>query len=120
MKQAEGRWSVELTASAEADFRQIVRWTKTNFGAVQARTYASTLSAALRALEAGPTIIGVKHRSEIAPNILSLHVAREGRKGRHLVLFRPKHIDGAEVIEVLRVLHDSMDFARHLPNPPPE
>ena len=36
-----------------------------------------------------------------------------GRKGRHLVVFRMA--DG-QAIDVIRLLHDSMDLAKHLPD----
>lgn len=104
-------WTVRLSAAAEADYRQILRWTVENFGSAQAQSYADTLSSALKALSAGPSIIGVKERPEVGNNIGTLHVARNGRKGRHLVMFR---IQGNEVIDVLRLLHDSMDLERHL------
>lgn len=107
-------WIVRLSAAADADFRQIVGWTAENFGSIQARTYADTLSAALQALSAGPTITGVKERPEIASGIKMLHVARQGRKGRHFVLFRAVSVDGHNHVEVLRLLHDSMDLKRHL------
>ena len=48
-------------------------------------------------------------------DIRTLHVARDGRKGRHFVMFRVGSIDGRDVIDVLRLLHDSMDLERHLP-----
>ena len=108
-------WTVRLSAAAEADFRQILRWTMENFGSVQARNYADTLSSALKALSAGPAIIGVKERPEIGNDIRTLHVARNGRKGRHFVMFRIGSIEGGDVIDVLRLLHDSMDLERHLP-----
>lgn len=110
-----GSWTVRLSAAAEADYRQILRWTFENFGSVQARSYADTLSSALKALNAGPAIIGVKARAEIGNNIHTLHVARNGRKGRHFVMFRVDSIQGVDVIDVLRLLHDSMDLARHCP-----
>ena len=81
----------------------------------QARHYAYTLSSALKALSAGPAIIGVKERPEIGNNIRTLHVARNGRKGRHFIMFRVGSIQGRDVIDVLRLLHDSMDLERHLP-----
>ena len=46
---------------------------------------------------------------------LTLHVARKGRKGRHFVVFRVARDPDHDVIEVLRLLHDSMDLQRHLP-----
>ena len=82
---------------------------------MQARTYADTLSAALKALSTGPAIPGVKERTGIGTNIRTLHVAREGRKGRHFVVFRVGNMKGRNVIDVLRLLHDSMDLGRHLP-----
>ena len=82
---------------------------------MQARTYADTLSAALKALSTGPAIPGVKERTGIGTNIRTLHVAREGRKGRHFVVFRVGNMKGRNVIDVLRLLHASMDLERHVP-----
>ena len=109
------RWTVRLSAAAEADYRQILRWTAENFGLPQAKVYADTLSSALTALSAGPAIIGAKARNEIGTHIWTLHVARNGRKGRHFVMFRAGGLREQNVIDVLRLLHDSMDLERHLP-----
>lgn len=108
-------WTVRLSAAAQADYRQILRWTVESFGSAQALSYADTLSSALKALSAGPTVIGVKGRPEIGSNISTLHVARNGRKGRHFVMFRIGSAPEGDVIDVLRLLHDSMDLERHLP-----
>ena len=112
---AENTWTVRLSAAAEADFRQILRWTVDNFGSAQARAYADTLSSALKALNAGTSVIGVKERPEIGSNIWTLHVARNGRKGRHFIMFRVAAAQDSKVIDVLRLLHDGMDLARHVP-----
>lgn len=108
-------WTVRLSAAVEADYRQILRWTVNKFGLAQARNYADTLSSALQALSTGPALLGVRERPEIGNDIRTLHVARNGRKGRHFVVFRVSSIQGRDVIDVLRVLHDSMDLERHLP-----
>jgi plasmid stabilization system protein ParE len=47
-------WIVRLTAAAEADYQNILAWTSVQFGDLQARVYADTLSAALVELTAGP------------------------------------------------------------------
>jgi toxin ParE1/3/4 len=112
---AENTWTVRLSAAAANDFRQILRWSEDHFGSVQARIYADTLSSALKALSAGPSVIGVKERPEIGIHIRTLHVARNGRKGRHFVLFRVAGAHDGHVIDVLRLLHDSMDLVRHSP-----
>jgi len=104
-------WSVRLSSSAEKDFFEIVQWSASNFGQQQAAIYAETLSSAIGALAEGPEVVGARHREEIGKGIRSLHVARDGRKGRHFVLFR---VGGAKTIDVLRLLHDSMDLVRHI------
>ncbi|MHB1360569.1 MAG: type II toxin-antitoxin system RelE/ParE family toxin [Rhodocyclaceae bacterium] len=103
-------WKIRLAVSAAQDFREIVRWTAIHFGKGQASTYARTLSSALTALTQGPDITGAKHREDIGPGIHTLHVARKGRKGRHFVVFRVGDSHNENVIDVLRLLHDSMDL----------
>lgn len=105
-------WRVRLAQGAERDFFSILRWTTEQFGKRQARIYATTLRSALKALASGPNVLGCRTRPDLGANVAFLHVARQGRKGRHLLLFRVHEQDC--VIEVLRILHDSMDLARHL------
>lgn len=107
-------WSVRLTAAADADFREIVAWTAAQFGVAQAIVYAQTLSAAIEALSGGPGIAGAKARADIGEGLFTLHVKRRGAKGRHFLLCRAGD-DDERVVEVLRVLHDAMDLARHVP-----
>lgn len=115
---ARSGWTVRLAAAAEADLENILRWTEDQFGEVQARAYAATLFAALEELaRSGPRTLGVKARADIANGLLTLHVARRGRKGRHFLLFRIGRDDGGvEVLDILRVLHDAMDLPRHIPS----
>ena len=108
------RWRVRLTAAGEADIRDIVRWTANRFGATQARAYADTLSRAIRALAEGPAVLGAGRREDIAKDVMAVHVARRGRRGRHVVLYRVGAPEKPPVIDVLRVLHDTMDLPRHV------
>lgn len=108
-------WTVRLTKTAESDFQSIIVWTLREFGDLQARIYAETLSAALVALTAGPATAGAKKRSEIGKGIFALHVARGDHRGRHFVLFRVAAGKHRRHIEVLRLLHDAMDLTRHIP-----
>ena len=109
-----GRWRVRLAAAAENDFRNILRWTSERFGEEQARVYAETLTWAIESLAAGPEVPGSRRRDEIAAGLMTLHVARKGRKGRHVVLYRVGRPEEPPVIDVLRLLHDSMDIIRHV------
>jgi toxin ParE1/3/4 len=108
-------WTVRLTKTAESDYQSVIVWTLREFGDLQARIYADTLSAALVALTAGPTTVGAKERSEIGKGVFTLRVARGGHKGRHFVLFRVGQGKHQRHIEVLRLLHDAMDLTRHIP-----
>jgi len=104
-------WTVRLGQQAEQDYIEILQWTVKTFSEGQASTYAETIAFAIEALEGGPDILGARAREDIQPGIRTLHVARQGRTGRHFVVFRAagSHID------ILRLLHDSMDLPRHFP-----
>ena len=106
-------WAVRLAEKAEQDLLDALVWTTDQFGALQADDYLETLTLALEALTDGPNIVGSKVRDDIGRGIRTLHVARLGREGRYLVVFRMA--DG-QAIDVIRMLHDSMDLAKHLPD----
>lgn len=101
-------WKVRLTKKSEQDFESILQWTYEYFGGRQTNTYEATLKSALGTLLTGPNVLGSKPRAEIGLDIWSLHVARGGRKGRHFLLYRA--VAATHTIEVLRILHDSMDI----------
>ena len=109
---SKAHWKVRLGSEAEKDFRRILKHTADTFGARQAAIYKATLIDAVAALESGPDVPGSAARDEILPRLRSLHVARQGRRGRHFVMYRAT---SGQVIEVLRILHDAMDLARHIP-----
>ncbi len=105
------QWRVRLTRSAEQDIADIVQWTVVNFGAQQALLYAELIRYAITDLANGPSVIGVKSRAELGQDVSTLHVARQGKKGRHFVVFRTS---SPSYVDVLRVLHDSMDLQHHV------
>lgn len=104
-------WAVRLSHQAERDVEDILAWTVARFGYQKAEIYAEMLALTLEALVDGPDDIGVTKRDDIMHGICALHVARYGKRGRHYVVFQVKEDC---LIEVLRILHDSMDLARHL------
>jgi toxin ParE1/3/4 len=103
-------WTVRLSAAAEADYDDILRWTMERFGATQAASYGELLAMAVACLERGPAIAGTQKRDEIGAGLSTLHV---GRRGRHFILFRIG-TEPDRTIDVLRILHDAMDLARHV------
>lgn len=105
-------WTVKWTEQARCDQAEIIRWTRHCFGTRQAIIYVETIALAVEALEAGPDASGVKRRDDLPPGLLLLHIARQGRKGRHFIVFR---IADENTLDVLRILYDGMDLPTHLP-----
>jgi toxin ParE1/3/4 len=110
---AKRKWRVRLGAAAELDFANILKWTAENFGAPQARVYRDTIVQAIGELANGPDVVGSRARNEILQGLRTLHVARHGRRGRRLLMYR---ITADTTIEIARILHDRMDLLRHLPS----
>ena len=105
-------WKIRLADRAAHDVEDILDWTFEQFGPLQLETYTEVINDALEALNAGPQLIDVCRRPELGDDIATLHVARHGHRGRHQLLFRVDETNG--LIEILRILHDSMDLQRHL------
>lgn len=102
-----------MAQQATQDFTSILHWTANHFGHQQANDYSVTLRSAIKALGVdGPQTIGCQVCKELGADFWRLDVARQGRKGRHVIMLRAKF--DARIIEVLRILHDSMDVARHI------
>jgi toxin ParE1/3/4 len=105
-------WRVVLGSEAEKDFVRILAFTRDTFGLRQETIYETAILAAIAELDSGPDVRGSVSRDDLRPGIRSLHVARQGRRGRHVIMYRARR---ENVIDVIRILHDAMDFARHLP-----
>lgn len=105
-------WRIRLGAEAEKDFVRILKYTAETFGPRQTEIYKATIAKALAELAVGPNVPGSAPREEILPDLRTLHVARRGRRGRHFIMYRAAE---GQVIEVLRILHDAMELARHIP-----
>jgi len=108
-------WLVRLSDPAERDFDSIIRWTEREFGFRQANRYAELLSCVIEDLTDGPGLIHARSAGDVSDGLFSLHIARRGRKGRHVFYFRAYPNQSPPIIHVIRILHDSMDVARHLP-----
>jgi len=107
------KFTVVLTGPARADFADLFDWTIEKFGQRQADRYSEIVEAAIEALSSSVLPPGAKKRNDIGLGVHTLHVARRGRNARHVVVYRQEKPDQ---ILVLRILHDSMDIAQHLPS----
>lgn len=105
-------WRVVLGSEVEKDFVRILDYTRDVFGPRQEATYETTILAAIAELDSGPDVFGSLARDDLRPGVRSIHVARHGCRGRHVIMYRARH---ENVIDIIRILHDAMDFARHVP-----
>lgn len=108
-----------ISAAAESDIEDILYWSSHAFGAMGRKRYEALIQNAFFALMHDPTGLGTRPRDAIGTGIYSYHVSSSRKsvktsfqvaKPRHLVFFQMTD----DVVNVLRFLHDSMDFAQHL------
>ena len=91
-----------LSAQAVLDLQAIADYGYTNFGAAKAREYGEALEQRFAQLAESPTM-GVQ-ANEIANGL------RRSKHGSHWIFY----VAQADGIFVARVLHERMDFVRHL------
>jgi toxin ParE1/3/4 len=96
---------------ARRDIVDVLRYTRDRWGKEQAREYRNLIREALNAIAAEPQLGKVRGTR---PGILSYHIKQPGRNARHIVFYR---VGAAGALEIVRFLHDSMDFDQHLQDP---
>lgn len=92
-----------LSNQAEADLDEIGLYTKDNWGAGQAEKYLTQLDQTFHVLAQTPSL--GQDCSDLRPGLLSITC------NRHIIFFRR---NAAGTVEILRILHQRMDFQRHL------
>lgn len=114
---------VIIAPAARNDIADILAWTDENFGPQVLRRYARLIATAIAEVAADPDLPGSRHRQEIANRCRTYHLYfsrnSAGRPGdrihrpRHFLLYR---VTESNVVEIGRVLHDSMELPGHLPD----
>jgi toxin ParE1/3/4 len=114
-----GPFTLKLSTPAQNDIIEILAWTQEAFGDVGRTRYENLITTALVDLRNDPSRAGVRQRDDIGSGVCTYHLAssrqrvtaaRQVAKPRHFVLFRVSR----NVVEVARLLHEAMDFARHV------
>ncbi|GIK47477.1 MAG: type II toxin-antitoxin system RelE/ParE family toxin [Hyphomonadaceae bacterium] len=99
-----------LSEQADADIDAILLWTAEHFGARQAETYLQRIDSTLQALAHEPLPAASRIRDQdLGRSYRTLHL---GRRSRHMICYRVEE----HRVFILRILHDSMDLAQHLPD----
>lgn len=114
-------YQVALTAPADGDFLDIIAWSAATFGKAAADRYEALIGQALIDLSEILFVQGqsgaMTYRKACSP-IIGIEPRAGGRRPReaprHFVIYRV----ATARVDVLRILHDSRDLARHLPERP--
>jgi toxin ParE1/3/4 len=113
---------IVLAPAAQSDIREVLIWSQDRFGERAAARYRDLLKQAIRDIAADSERPGSQDRRELAPGVRTYHLffSRDRastelgtvKKPRHFLVYRRR---GEAVIDVVRVLHDSRELERHLP-----
>ncbi len=95
---------------AKRDIVEVLQHTKERWGIGQAPEYADLIQEALGAIAADPQ--RGKQRDDVRPGLRALHISQRGRPARHVLFYRT---NATGTVEIVRFLHDAMDFVQHLP-----
>src|SRR5262245_35464260 len=108
---------VIIAPMARDDIAGILSWSEERFGTQVLRRYAKLLETAIEEVATVPDLVGSARRPEIAEHCRTYHLyysrksaGRSGeriRRPRHFLLYR---VTESGVVEIGRVLHDSMDL----------
>ena len=98
---------LELTEIARADLKSIRRYSTRTWGQHRTTQYMAALRDTMKSLLAGTAV--TRSRDDLRPGL------RMAASGRHCIFFEA---DESRVL-VVRVLHDRMDYQRHLENSEP-
>lgn len=109
-----GSWPVRVNLKARQDIVGALRWSLQTFGTAQALAYKARLDQLVQALAEDPLRPAARLRPDLGDALRVLHMRSLGLKGRHFAVFRIE--DGQ--VRLVRVLHDQMDIARHVPRDP--
>jgi toxin ParE1/3/4 len=93
---------LELTEIARADLKSIRRYSVRAWGSDRTAEYMAALRDTIKGLLAG-TVVS-RNRDDLRPGL------QMATSGRHRVFFE---VDQSRIL-VVRVLHDRMDYQRHL------
>jgi toxin ParE1/3/4 len=104
-----------ISAAARRDIRQALDHSAQHWGSEQRQRYRALIGNGLRAVLNNPEHPASRVRDEILPGVRTYHIAKPGRPGRHLIVYR---IGPDRDVQVIRVLHDRMNLERALARAP--
>lgn len=118
-EQGLSRRTLRITAPARSDLREIRSYSVEQYGTAGTDAYDAVLRQAISDIQDDPHRPGSRERPEIDENIRSYHTALSKERvasgvgsPRHFIVY---YLPSDEEVVISRVLHDSRDIARHVP-----
>lgn len=106
---------------AQGDIDLILTWSEVQFGNRARRRYEALLTQAILDVAENPELPGSCRRDEVGSDFRTYHLTHSKRRiprsigrvkqPRHFLLYRVRN----DEVQIVRVLHDGMDLASHLP-----
>jgi toxin ParE1/3/4 len=113
---------VIIAPKARSDIASILAWTERNYGPQTLKRYGKLIAKAIEQVAANPELAGSSKRPEIAEGCRTYHLicsrrsaGRAGDRIRHPRHFLLYPVSESNVVEIGRVLHDSMELEANLP-----
>lgn len=108
-----------LSRLAERDLGRLLAASTDYWGEEARQRYAALIAAAMRQVAADPRARTSRDRRELLPGLRSLHLrhariadpAEAVRRPVHVLFYR---LDGPDLVEIVRVLHERMEPSRQL------
>lgn len=93
-----------LSSHADRNLLSILKYTKKVWGPEQVFTYLELLGHTRDMIVANPSLPGSKSREDLSAG------CRSFRCGEYILFYRLRN----NTVEIARILHESMDFPRHV------
>jgi len=111
---------VIVSAPAKRDIRDVLAWSLRQFGDLAADRYGALVATAINQLTENSSPVGSRNHAELPEGLRIYHLRNvvdqaelktgKVKNPRHFIVYRP----AADLVEIIRVLHDSMDLQRHV------
>jgi len=96
----------KLSSYAQKDFENMLTYTLETWGLRQFHTYHILIEKTLKEISEDPELAKSRSREELFP------LCRSYAFGKHVVFYRVKN----DTLEIVRILHERMDFSSQFPN----
>jgi len=102
------RFELRFSTRAAAEMEAVLDYTLVHFGRTKFAEYADLIREVYNQISRNPYGLSARSRPELGADVFSFHIGRRGRRARHLFLYRVS--EGSGSVDILRLLHDSMEL----------